>query len=95
MNIILSEQAREELDGAVEYYNAQKENLGYEFKTLVDESINSIQRTPLLYPLIDKEIHRKILSRFPFSIFFFIDEIENLVLIISISHQNRKPFYKI
>jgi len=95
MNIVLSEQAQEELADAVEYYNAQKENLGYEFKILVDESINLIERSPLLYPVIDDEIRRKVLSRFSYSIFFFIDEIENIILIISITHQHRKPFYKI
>ena len=95
MNIILSEQAQKELADAVEYYNVQKENLGYEFKILVDENINLIERSPLLYPVVDEPLRRKILSRFSYSIFFFIDEIENLILIISISHQNRKPFYKI
>ena len=95
MRVILSEQAQEELLDAEEYYNIQKENLGYEFKSLVNESITLIERSPLLYPVIDDPIRRKILRRFPYSILFFIDEVENLILVISISHQHRKPFYKI
>lgn len=95
MKMILLEEARIELLDAVEYYNLHKEKLGYEFKTLVNESLQIIENIPLLYPIIEEPLRRVILRRFPYSIFYFIDEVEHLIVIVSISLQHRKPFYKI
>ncbi len=76
MKILLSLQAQQELDDAISYYDLQQENLGNEFKTLIDHTIKNIQALPLLYP-----------------IFYMIDSTDDIIVILSIAHQHRKPFY--
>ena len=93
MKVLLSLQAQQELDDAISYYDLQQENLGNEFKTLIDNTIRNIQASPLLYPVIKKPVHRVVTRRFPYSIFYMIDNIDDIIVILSIAHQHRKPFY--
>jgi len=93
MKVLLSLQAQQELDDAISYYNLQQENLGNEFKLLIDNTIKNIQASPLLYPIIKKSIHRVVTHRFPYSLFYMIDNTEKSIVILSIAHQHRKPFY--
>jgi plasmid stabilization system protein ParE len=93
MKVLLSLEAQNELDDAMSYYNLQQENLGSEFKTLIHNTIRNIQASPLLYPIIKKPIHRVVTRKFPYSIFYMIDNANDIILILSIAHQHRKPFY--
>jgi len=93
MKILLSLQAQQELDDAISYYDLQQENLGNEFKTLIDNTIRNIQASPFLYPIIKKPVHRVVTRRFPYSIFYMIDSTDDILVILSIAHQHRKPFY--
>ena len=44
-----------------------------------------------LYPNITNDLKRTVLHRFPYSIFYAITD--NTILILSVAHQHRKPFY--
>lgn len=46
MNIEFLESAQYELDDAVEYYNQQRNNLGYEFLSEVVDSLSRIAEYP-------------------------------------------------
>ena len=93
MTLAFSELAQQELEDARDYYNLQQENLGERFKEHIKESIDNIQEFPLLYPKINDVLYRVVVHKFPYSIFYIVDE--NRIVIISIAHQNRKPFYQV
>ena len=92
MTIKISKKAFLEIEDAKEYYNLQKENLGDTFKSDLKSSINKIQTFPDLYPNITGTMKRCILHRFPYSIFYALKK--DIILILSVAHQHRKPFYK-
>jgi plasmid stabilization system protein ParE len=93
MKYILSSLASKELEEGREYYDFQKEGLGNEFKKIIKSGIDEIFASPHLYPIVIAPLHRKVISRFPYSIFYRIDE--DAIVILSIAHQHRQPFYKI
>lgn len=55
------------------------------------ESILNIQNFPSLYPNITEKIKRCVLHRFPYSIFYSVKT--DCILILSVAHQHRKPYY--
>jgi len=93
MKHIVSKLALKELEESQAYYNLQKVELGDEFVQHIKNDIDTIFETPYLYPVVVSPVHRKVISRFPYNIFYRVDD--KAIVILSIAHQNRKPFYKI
>lgn len=91
MTLKISKLAFLEIEDAKEYYNLQKSTLGDTFKSDVKKSIENIKQFPTLYPNITNNIKRCLLHRFPYSIFYAISD--NTILVLSVAHQHRKPFY--
>ena len=69
----------------------QKPTLGDTFKNDVKKTIENINNFPNLYPNITNDLKRTVLHRFPYSIFYAITD--DTILILSVAHQHRKPFY--
>ena len=91
MTLKISNLAFLEIEDAKEYYNLQKSTLGDTFKNDVKKSIENIKQFPTLYPNITNNIKRCLLHRFPYSIFYAISD--DTILVLSVAHQHRKPFY--
>lgn len=91
MKLKILELAALEIDDGHAYYNLQQANLGDRFKKDVQIAIDTIVSSPKLYPQVDGSIRRAILHRFPYSIFYTIDD--DTVVILSVAHQRRKPYY--
>ena len=91
MTLKISQLAFLEIEDAKEYYNLQKPTLGDTFKNDVKRSLESIKEFPNLYPNITNDLKRTLLHRFPYSIFYAVTN--NTILILSVAHQHRKPFY--
>ena len=51
----------------------------------------SIQRTPLIYPVVHEAYRRALLRRFPFAIFFEIDETSDRCVVYSVFHCAQDP----
>jgi plasmid stabilization system protein ParE len=93
MKLKILELASLEMDDGEEYYNLQQEKLGKSFKKDVQNAIDNIVSFPELYPKIESDLRRCILHRFPYSIFYTVDD--DTIVILSIAHQRRKPYYRI
>lgn len=91
MIVKISQKAFFEIEEAKEYYNLQQNNLGDTFKSDLKDSIENIKNFPNLYPNITDDMKRCILHRFPYSLFYTLKE--DVILILSVAHQHRKPFY--
>ena len=93
IQIIILPQAEEEMMKSAQYYNQRVSNLGFDFLNEVENAVKEIRNSPTRWSFVDKSIQKYILKRFPFTLFYeFISE-EKKIIIISIAHQKRKPFY--
>jgi plasmid stabilization system protein ParE len=55
----------------------------------VDAALALIQRTPELHPLIHKQIRRALIRRFPFGIFYVVEE--DTIRVLAVFHGKRNP----
>jgi toxin ParE1/3/4 len=80
-----------ELDAseAANWYNDTREGLGNEFLLALDAKINAIQRNPSYFQLIYKNIRRALTERFPYGIFFIIED--ETIYVLAIQHTSRNP----
>lgn len=80
-----------DLRKAKKWYNKQKEELGEEFKIEVGKEIDYIVESPEHYQRKYKELRQSLVPRFPYAIFYQVEEQQKRVIIFGILHTSRDP----
>jgi len=88
--IFLPEAEREMLEAA-EYYESQASGLGVDYLSEVERTAQAISESPMGWPIVEGEIRRRLVQRFPFGVLYRIDPEE--VVIVAVAHLRRKPGY--
>jgi len=83
--------AIKEMMAVAEFYESKTKNLGIEFLLELQEVTKSISESPLLGLCIKEDIHRRLLSRFPYALLYRIDTDE--IIILTVMHLRRNPDY--
>ena len=74
---------------AYDWYEEQRIGLGEDFLLILEESYAKIARMPKAYQPIYKTVRRKLTRRFPYGIFFTIQN--GQIIVIAIMHTKRNP----
>jgi len=82
-------EAELDIDAAFEYYENQRTGLGHDFLLCIEAAISSIERNPTHYRKIHKELRRSAVLRFPYRIFFFIQD--SRIIVTAVFHVRRDP----
>ena len=88
-SIEISEEAEFDFDKSYDYYYEISPNLADAFFKSIDTCFKIIQESPLSYQVIHKGIRRFTLKRFPFVIYYLVDNY--IIKIIAIFHTSRNP----
>ena len=89
MTVRLRQEAEADLAEAARWYEEQQPGLGSEFLDEVRRSLSSISDHPGLYPRVSGDIRRALIRRFPFGIFYLVDEPD--IVILAVMHGSRAP----
>lgn len=84
--------AASDLNRAVSYYNRQRLGLGDEFRVEVYAAIERIRSKPLQFVIVERDIRRGFMHRFPYSILFRVVN-EETVRVLVIRHHRRHPSF--
>ena len=85
--IVFSEQGELDLLQIGEWYKAIREGLELEFLICVEAEIEIIKKAPLLYKEYYAHVRKAITSKFPYGIYYLIEN--NKVIILGIAHHKR------
>ena len=74
MNYLLTVRKEAELDIniAFEYYEKQREGLGHDFLLCIEECMSKVERNPIHYKVIYKELRRIAVRRFSYRILYLV-----------------------
>ena len=86
---VVRPQAEAELDEAAAWYSERSRGLGAEFVRIVDAAFAAIQRNPLQFPVVHRQVRRAVLRRFPYAVLFTESETE--IVVLSVFHSRRDP----
>ena len=89
--VIISHRARVDLETAIEWYNAQQYDLGIDFLLDFYTCLDFLSTFPKVSAVVYKGYRRLIIKRFPYSIFYEIDEITKEVIILAIWGNKQNP----
>ena len=79
-----------DIEEAALWYNNQRKGLGAELLLSIEAEINLIARNPYTYQVSKKDYRRALIHKFPYNIFYKIDN--DKVVILALWHFKRKPF---
>ena len=82
-------EARAEFDESHEWYEAQRAGLGEEFDNAINAVLALIEKSPLRFSVVYKDVRRAIVPVFPFRIFYAVEE--DRILVTSVFHTSRDP----
>jgi len=85
------EVAEAELADAVEYYDGEAPGLGDRLVAEVRATVRLIEENPEIGPSIRQSLRRRLVSGFPYSIYYLVAEGE--IQILAFAHQRRRPGY--
>ncbi len=80
---------------AADRYDAERHGLGDDFLEVVGRTFDDISSSPLRWPLIDDRHRRRLVKRFPFSIFYRLlsPSAGGGVVIVAVAHHKSHPDY--
>ena len=87
--LIFKPLAEAEVAEAFAWYSQPDIGMGVEFLDELERIERFIRFNPLLYPRVEADIRRASLRRFPYSLFYVIDD--DQVQVLSCFHQHRDP----
>ena len=83
--------ARRELLEGSDYYEGESLGLGAIFLDRVEEAVAYLQRFPRAAPVVLGEVRRLLISKFPYSLIYRIEDEE--LFILAVAHHRRRPLY--
>lgn len=88
-NLIVRPEAEQDLSEAFHWYERRRTGLGHDFLLQVDAGFRFLERTPLVFPAIYRRIRRHLIKRFPYKIFYLVEE--TTVVILAVVYSGRDP----
>jgi hypothetical protein len=86
-----SPDAQADVAYAVDYYNARRPNLGYDFLDEVQALTSLIRESPFLFTLVDAPIRRALLHRFPYGAFYVPGGSDDSDVIVAVVDLRQDP----
>jgi plasmid stabilization system protein ParE len=88
-NLELSNEAEDDFDESYEYYSFKSTKIADNFFNIINASFSDISNNPFQYQNIFKDVRKYVVRKFPFIIYYQINNIS--IRIIAIFHTSRNP----
>lgn len=85
--VIVTPEAEQEMIEAFGWYEDRVTGLGHEFLLSIDSIFDAVSQSPLQFPIIYRNIRRALMRRFPYEVFFVLQN--NRTIILAVHHAKR------
>jgi plasmid stabilization system protein ParE len=78
-----------DIEEAAFWYEKQREGLGDEFLDQIQAALRLMAENPYMFPIVHRHTRRALIKRFPFGIYFRIEQ--NSIVVVAVMHGSRHP----
>ncbi|UUF12145.1 MULTISPECIES: type II toxin-antitoxin system RelE/ParE family toxin [Flavobacterium] len=89
-NIVIEPRALVDIQEAIDYYESKQNGLGEYFYQVIDEHLDTLSENPF-FEIRYKDYRGLPTKKFPFIIFYFIDENVKTVYVMSVFNTSLNP----
>lgn len=79
----------DEVDEAYRWYEGRQTDLGDDFFAALEATYRLIAATPLMHQLVEGDVRRSVLRRFPYCVYYRV--LADRVEVIAVQHGRRDP----
>ena len=87
--LIIREAAERDMADAFDWYEDQRPGLGAEFVHDAEQLLQTLVQRPLSFPIVEQVVRRALMKRFPYSVYFVVEE--DALSVIAVLHGSRDP----
>ena len=87
--VLIRPEAEADLAEACQWYEEQRPGLAERFLLSVEAALSGIERFPESFPVVYNQVRRVLLRRFPYGIFYLLEE--SRVVVLAVFHCKRDP----
>lgn len=87
--VVIRPEAERDLADAYLWYEEKRPGLGERYLLSVEAALTAIQRHAESFPVVHKQARRALLRRFPYGVFFVLEE--SAVIVLAVFHCQRDP----
>jgi len=88
-NLLFLPEVEEDVIAGYVWYEGKSPGLGEEFLRIFYAFAGELPRNPLLYPKVYNEFRRRLLRRFPYAIYFMVEN--DQIVVFGLFHCARDP----
>ncbi len=89
LTVVFRPAAEQELRDAHAWYEERHSGLGEAFPTEVDNAVERIRENPELYAEVHGPVHRALVHRFPYGLFYIVES--DRICVLAVFHGRRDP----
>ena len=78
-----------DLEETAFWYEKQRDGLGDEFLDEIQVTLRLMAENPSMYSVVHRHTRRALIKRFPFGIYFRIEQ--NSIVVVAVMHGSRHP----
>jgi plasmid stabilization system protein ParE len=90
-SVVLAPRAEDDIAEAFQWYQERNATAADAFRSEVFDAIDRLADTPLSWPADDDGNRKRMLRRFPYSVWFEV--LESTVTVLAVAHHRRRPGY--
>ncbi len=87
--VIFRPEAQADLEETYAWYEEQRAGLGEDLLLCMEDALSKIRRHPEAYPEMHKGVRRALIRRFPYGVFYLVEE--EAIVVIAVFHSRRDP----
>ena len=88
-NLIIRKRAESQIEEAYDWYENKRTTLGSDFLQAIEEALNIIESNPEAFQLKYKNIRAVYTKRFPYGVFYTIND--DRIIVMAIFHLSQNP----
>jgi toxin ParE1/3/4 len=87
--VIIRPEAEADLAEAFTWYEEQRPGLGQDLLLSVEAGLAMIAENPQAFPVVHKTVRRALIQRFPYGVFYVVEEFD--IVVLAVFHARRNP----
>ena len=87
--VVFTEDARADVLDAFDFYEEREQGLGERFRDHLDFAIAKVKASPERYPIVHRNLRRKLVERFPYAVFYRFDP--GVIVVVAVMHGRQAP----
>ena len=87
--VLIEKDAEKDLDEIIAWYEKEQAGLGNSFIKYFESAIRIIANNPNIFQAVYRDARHVMLEKFPYSVYYYINEIKKEIIIYTVIHQHR------